>query len=136
MSVSSSESVLVLYLDDDGEWLSLVETYLEREQDCLSVRGVNDAEVGLDILKSTPIDVILSDFEMPDVDGLEFLDQVRTGHPDIPFILYTGHESDELASEAISQGATEYIQKESDPDHFSLLANHILTACKMRETRG
>jgi DNA-binding NtrC family response regulator len=121
---------LVLYLDDDGEWLSLVERYLEREQNCLSVRGVNDAEVALGVLDTTPIDVVLSDFEMPNVNGLDFLDQVRTDHPDIPFILYTGHGSDELASEAISRGATEYMQKESDPDHFSLLAHHILQPAK------
>jgi DNA-binding NtrC family response regulator len=119
-----------LYLDDDGEWLSLVETYLEHEQDCLSVRGVNNAEVALDVLNTTPIDVVLSDFEMPDINGIDFLDQVRTDHPNIPFILYTGHESDELANEVISRGATEYMQKKSDPAHLSILANRILTVCE------
>jgi DNA-binding NtrC family response regulator len=130
MSVPLPESVLVLYLDDDGEWLSLVETYLEHEQDCLSVRGVNNAEVALDVLNTTPIDVVLSDFEMPDINGIDFLDQVRTDHPNIPFILYTGHESDELANEVISRGATEYMQKKSDPAHLSILANRILTVCE------
>lgn len=134
MSDSLSGLVVVLYLDDDSEWTSLVKTYLENEQDCLSVRGVHNAEAALDILNTRPIDVVLSDFEMPDINGLDFLDQVRPDHPNIPFILYTGHAGDELAGEAISRGATEYLQKTSDSDHFSILANRILTACKTRES--
>lgn len=133
MSDSSSDVVLVLYLDDDSDWLSLVETYLERERDCLSVRGVTNPEVALDILNARPIDMVLSDFEMPDINGLDFLDQVRPDHPNIPFILYTGHGGDEFAGEARSRGATEYFQKRSDPGHFSILATRILTICKERK---
>jgi DNA-binding NtrC family response regulator len=53
---------------------------------------------------------------MPGVDGLEFLASVREEYPDLPFILFTGKGSEEIASEAISRGVTDYLQKETGTD--------------------
>jgi PAS domain S-box-containing protein len=64
---------------------------------------------------------------MPRQNGLEFLEAVREEYPELPFILYTGKGSEEVASDAISAGATDYIQKESGTDHFSVLAKRIKT---------
>jgi PAS domain S-box-containing protein len=64
---------------------------------------------------------------MPHQDGIEFLKTVREEYPELPFILYTGKGSEEVASDAISAGATDYIQKETGTDHFSVLANRVKT---------
>jgi PAS domain S-box-containing protein len=65
---------------------------------------------------------------MPGTDGLAFLQAVRDEYPEMPFILYTGHGSEEIASEAISAGVTEYMQKETGTDQYTVLANTIVNA--------
>jgi PAS domain S-box-containing protein len=62
---------------------------------------------------------------MPEMDGIELLKQVRAEYPDLPFILFTGKGSEEVASEAISEGATEYMQKETGMEQYEVLANRI-----------
>ncbi len=52
-------------------------------------------------------------------DGIEFLEAVREGHRDLPFILYTGKGSEEVASDAISAGVTDYLQKGSGTDQYN-----------------
>jgi len=65
---------------------------------------------------------------MPGKNGIEFLKSVRSKWSELPFILYTGKGSEEVASDAISAGATDYIQKESGADHYTLLSNRIRNA--------
>ena len=65
---------------------------------------------------------------MPRSTGLEFLKKVREQYPDLPFILYTGRESEEVASEAIRLGVTDYLQKGSKADNYELLANRVSNA--------
>jgi PAS domain S-box-containing protein len=60
---------------------------------------------------TTPVRAIVSDYQMPEMDGLEFLRAVREEYPSLPFILYTGKGSEEIASRALDAGATGYLQK-------------------------
>lgn len=76
-------------------------------------------------LAETEFDCIVSDYDMPDQNGLEFLETIRTDYPDIPFILYTAKGSEQVASDAISAGVTDYMQKESGTDQYTVLANRI-----------
>jgi PAS domain S-box-containing protein len=59
------------------------------------------------------------------MDGLEFLDVVREEYPNLPFILFTGKGDEEIASEAISRGVTDYLQKGTGTDQYAVLANRI-----------
>lgn len=65
---------------------------------------------------------------MPELNSLELLQAVRETNPDLPFILYTGRGSEEIASEAISAGVTDYVQKEASSDHYQVLANSVENA--------
>jgi PAS domain S-box-containing protein len=65
---------------------------------------------------------------MPAQNGLEFLETVREKYLNLPFILYTSWGSEEIASEAISAGVTDYLQKETDTGHYELLAQRITNA--------
>jgi DNA-binding NtrC family response regulator len=71
---------------------------------------------------------IISDYDMPGMDGLEFLRTVRETRPDLPFILFTGKGSEAVASEAIAADVTHYFQKRSGPEQYELLANRIENA--------
>ena len=117
--------IRVLHVDDDRSLCGLTKQLLEREDGRMSVETATSVSDGLDILSSGSIDCIVSDYEMPEQDGIEFLQRVREEYPDLPFVLFTGKGSEEIASEAISAGVTDYLQKEGDTSQYAVLANRI-----------
>lgn len=120
--------IRVLHVDDDADFASLAARTLEHSQAELEVTVETSASDGLKRLSEESFDCIVSDYQMPDTDGLAFLEAVREEHPDLPFVLFTGDGSESLASEAISAGATDYLQKKTGTDQFGLLANRIESA--------
>lgn len=115
----------VLYIDDESALLTLTQLYLKEEAG-FDVDIASSAEEGLELLKITRFDAIISDYEMPDIDGIEFLKLVRANDLAIPFIIFTGKGREEVAIEALNNGADFYIQKGGDPQTiFTELANAI-----------
>ncbi|WP_144920855.1 PAS domain S-box protein [Halorubrum salsamenti] len=125
-----SKSIEILHIDDDADFADLVSTFLERERDAFSVRTETDPRDALDALDEdgSAIDCIVSDYDMPALDGLEVLERVRDSRPDLPFILFTGKGSEEIASEAITAGVTDYLQKEGGTEQYGVLANRVQNA--------
>ena len=72
------------------------------------------AQDGLDILKNQAYDAVISDFQMPGMDGIEFLKNIRSKFSDLPFILFTGKGREEVAVQAIENDVDFYIQKGED----------------------
>lgn len=124
------DDIRVLYVDDQPDFLGLVSTRLEREEEQFDVVTVSNGPEGLDRMDEHAIDCIVSDFDMPEMDGLEFLHAVREADPKIPFILYTGKGSEEIASEAIAAGVTDYLQKGTGSEQYAILANRIRNAVR------
>jgi len=118
----------VLHVDDDSHFTELIVNRLKHKSDQITIQTATTPQEGLSILTTDPVDCILSDYEMPAQDGLEFLEAIREDYPDLPFILYTSRGSEEVASEAISAGVTDYLQKDAGPGHYELLANRITNA--------
>ncbi|MFC6875208.1 PAS domain S-box protein [Halobellus marinus] len=125
----------VLHVDDDPSVAELTATYLERKTDRITVRIASDAAEGRKLLAENDIDCVVSDYEMPGENGIEFLRAVRENHGDLPFILYTGRGSEEVASDAVSAGVTDYLQKGSGTEQYELLANRILNAVEAYRSR-
>ncbi|WP_436923526.1 response regulator [Halosimplex amylolyticum] len=117
----------VLCVDDHPDAIAVTEEFLARELPSADVRGVTTATEALEVLAEDRIDCVVSDYEMPDVDGLELLRTIRADRPDLPFILFTARGSEEIASEAISEGVTDYLQKRGT-EQYALLANRIENA--------
>lgn len=115
----------VLHVDDNEAFARLTATSLAEENESLEVRSETDPGTVLDRLTDEEIDCVVSDYQMPELDGLALLEAVREAHPDLPFILFTGQGSEEIASEAISAGVTDYVPKGSGVEQFELLANRI-----------
>ncbi|MFP4591372.1 MAG: PAS domain S-box protein [Halobacteriales archaeon] len=132
---SPSDRIHVLHVEDDADFGDMAATFLEREDDRLSVQSVTNAGQGLEALDETRVDCIVSDYEMPGQTGIEFLQVVRDVHPELPFILFTGKGSEEVASAAISAGVTDYLQKEAGISQFEVLANRIANAVEQVRAR-
>ena len=108
-----TDTIRVLHVDDHVDFAEMATTFLERENDRFDTEIGASASDGLDRLADSSFDCVLSDYDMPTQDGIEFLRTVRQKYPELPFILYTGEGSEAVASEAISAGVTDYLQKSS-----------------------
>jgi PAS domain S-box-containing protein len=129
-----TEPIRVLHVDDNPDFADLTATFLEREDEQFTVETATSAAEGLDLL-SPDIDCIVSDYDMPGTNGIEFLEAVRESHPDRPFVLFTGKGSEEVASDAISAGVTDYLQKETGSDQYTVLANRIRNAVEQYRSK-
>jgi PAS domain S-box-containing protein len=118
-------SVEVLHVDDDPTMAETTAKFLALENDRIAVTVETHPEDALERLRDERFDCIVSDYQMPDLNGLEFLESVRADHPDIPFILFTGKGSESIASDAISAGVTDYLQKNGGHEQYSVLARQV-----------
>ena len=129
------QPIRVLHVDDDSDFLELTAALLEGELERLEIELMDDPASVLDRAALNDIDCIVSDFDMPPMDGIELLTAIRERDRTIPFILYTGKGSEEVASEAMTAGVTDYVQKKPGREHLSLLANRIEHAVRQARTR-
>jgi PAS domain S-box-containing protein len=129
-----SAAIDVLHVDDDPSVLDLTEAFLERELDAVAVTSVTDPEAALDRLEADSFDCVVSDYDMPPMDGLEFFDALRDRHRTLPFVLYTGKGSEEIASQALNAGVTGYFQK-GGPEQLRRLANRVDQAVEEYRTK-
>lgn len=126
-SLIDPEPITVLHVDDEPNFTELTAAFLNRERPDFNILTETSAPVALERLSddSAAIDCIVSDYQMPAMNGVEFLEVVREEFPDLPFILFTGEGSEKVAGRAISAGVTDYLQKESGTDQYAVLANQI-----------
>lgn len=134
-------SVRVLHVDDEPDFADLTAAYLERTMDSFTVDTAMRADEVIADRPQDTYDCIISDYDMPGMNGLAFLERIREDAPKLPFILYTGKGSEEIAAEAISAGVTDYIQKEPGTSQYTVLANRVQNAVEARRdelqvTRG
>ena len=122
----------VLLVDDEPDVAELAATYLERLLDDVETVVESDTCDALDRVRSGEIDCVVSDYDMPGRNGLELLVDVRETGSDVPFILFTGKGSEEIASEAISAGVTDYLQKGVGTEQYEMLAQRVDNALQRR----
>jgi CheY-like chemotaxis protein len=106
-------TIRILHVDDDPDFAETAAALVEQIDDRFDVETATSVGEGLDRLTDADFDCVVSDYDMPGQNGIEFLETVRADNPDLPFILYTGKGSEEVASDAISAGVTDYLQKGS-----------------------
>jgi len=128
MSPPTDESIHVLHVDDEPDFGELVSQLLERTAVRFELVTVTTPEEGLRALRESDIDCVISDYEMGDWNGLEFLRAVRTTHPTLPFVFFTSRRSEELSRTALSGDATQYLRKGSDAEQYAVLASRISDA--------
>jgi PAS domain S-box-containing protein len=131
---STSDTIRLLHVDDEPDFAETAAAFLERENDRFHVETASTAGDALEQLDAAAFDCIVSDYDMPGTNGIEFLETVREEFPDLPLILFTGKGSEEVASDAISAGVTDYLQKDGGRDQYTLLANRVQNAVSARQS--
>jgi tetratricopeptide (TPR) repeat protein len=124
--------ISVLFVDDEPALLEITRLYLEKSGS-MTVETCRSALEALGILKNRSFDVIVSDYEMPLMDGLMFLKILRAEGNDTPFLIFTGKGREHVVIEALNNGADFYLQKGGDPkSQFTELSHMIATAVQRK----
>jgi PAS domain S-box-containing protein len=124
----------VLYVDDEECLLEIGKTFLEMDGS-MHVEVSTSAQVKLDTWGSTRYDVIVSDYEMPLLNGIEFLETLRSSGDRTPFIIFTGRGREEVVINALNAGVDFYVQKGGAPKaQFAELAHKIRKAAERSQT--
>lgn len=109
-------SIRVVLIDDEEDFLELAERYLEKDESKIDLTMFRSAPDALDLIKEGNFDAVVSDYKMPRMNGIELLKELRKDGNDIPFILLTGKGKEEVAMEALNEGADRYLIKIENPE--------------------
>ncbi|MFA4859369.1 PAS domain S-box protein [Methanoregula sp.] len=124
--------ISVLYVDDEPELLEIGKIFLEQSQE-FSVDTTVSALDALKRLQQKTFDAVLSDYQMPEMDGIRFLQILRSRGDPIPFIIFTGKGREEVILEALNSGVDFYLQKGGDPtSQFAELKNIISKSVRQK----
>ncbi len=128
--------ITVIYVDDEPDLLEIGRMFLERDGE-FSVTTVASAGKALETLKNTSFDAIISDYQMPEMNGIDLLKKVRASGNTIPFIIFTGRGREEIVIAALNEGADFYIQKGGEPvSQFADLAHKTRKAVLQRKAEA
>ena len=115
INLCEEQTIRVLHVDDDSGFLAVAKQCLE-DQSQFQVDTVQSAKEALEKLKRSEYDVIVSDYQMPEKNGLELLRELRQQGSYIPFILFTCKGKEETAIEALNSGVYRYVGKEGNAE--------------------
>jgi len=130
----TKDTIRVLYVDDEEDHWTIMKHFLEEFEQSLKIEFTDSPATVPLRLAEEAFDAIISDYVMPGMDGIELGELVRELR-DIPFIIYTGRGSEDIATEAFKRGIDDYVRKEPNPDHYRLLALRLTEAVKRRRAR-
>ncbi|MDD4138411.1 MAG: PAS domain S-box protein, partial [Methanoregula sp.] len=128
--------ISVLYVDDEPGLLEIGKLFLERKGQFI-VDTITSATAAFTLLDTKTYDAIISDYQMPEMDGIKFLKTIRASGNTIPFILFTGRGREEVVIQALNEGADFYLQKGGEPvSQFTELAHQIRQAIQKRRAEA
>lgn len=124
MGLKKENPIKIIHVDDEEYQLKFTKMFLEKVDQSITVNSISSPNTVLKKYLEWGVDCIVSDYQMPEMDGIELASTIRKTS-DIPFILYTGRGSEEVAEKAFQIGINDYLRKEQDPSHYHVLANCI-----------
>ena len=128
--------ISVLYVDDEPDLLEVARIFLERHDE-FRVGTVTSAERALEILAKEHYDAVISDYQMPGMNGIELLKAVRRQFGDLPFIIFTGRGREEVVIQALNEGVDFYLHKGGDAvSQFAELAHKVKQAVSQRRAEA
>jgi DNA-binding NtrC family response regulator len=106
----------IFIVEDDPAFAKLTEKAL-RASGYSNLKIYNTGETCINDIQNTKPDIVLQDFEMPGLNGIETMKKIKLLHPDVEFLFLSGQSSIKIAVESIKQGAFDYIVKDEAAQH-------------------
>lgn len=125
----------VLLVDNDQDFVTLAATLLEAESEWIETVTETSPQAVFEHVDLATVDCIVSDYRMPEMDGIEFLKAVRESHPWLPFILFTQKGSEAVVEAAMDAGVSDYIVKNGSATQYAISANRIENLVRQYRTR-
>lgn len=114
----------ILIIDDEKSQREILSGFLSKKG--FKLYSAESGPIGLKMVKDQAIDIILSDFKMPEMTGIEILEEVSFINPEISFVIITAYGTVENAVQAMQLGAVDYISKPVNLDELEILLNRII----------
>src|SRR5690606_14764989 len=108
----------ILIIEDEAAIRNVIKSILLDEDKSYEVEVAEDGEEGLKKINEIDFDLVISDIIMPKKDGVQVLSESLENHPDLPFLMISGHGDIETAVDCIKKGAFDYISKPPDLNRF------------------
>jgi CheY-like chemotaxis protein len=125
--------ISILLVDDEPVLLDLGSFYLTQREH-FSVETASDGPEALELLEKRPHQIVVSDYDMPCMNGIELLREVKKRHPNQPFIIFTGKGREEVVIEALNLGVDFYLQKGGETKSlYAELAHKCRRAVERRQ---
>jgi PAS domain S-box-containing protein len=133
--VIKQDKIRVLLVDDDTCFLSVASQILMSEYN-FDVQTANSADLALKALENQTFDAVISDYDMPQINGLEFLRMLRNNKDDTPFVIFTGQGREEVAIKALNLGADRYLNKHGPPEAvYAELSDAIIKTIESKQSK-
>ena len=114
----------ILLIDDEQAQITSIKAFLKRRS--YSVFTANSGSEGMKIIESTSVDLVLSDFRMPDMTGLEVVKAIKNHNPEIPVVVITAYSDTQDAVKVMKEGAFDYLSKPIDLDELEILIKKVV----------
>jgi len=118
----------ILIVDDDQDIRLLLEKFLSKKG--YKTNTAFDGASAVDVLKKNKFDLILCDFKLPDINGLELIQKIKVINPEAALLLITGYSDVKVAVQAIKLGAYDYVTKPLYPDEILITVEKALNSKK------
>jgi DNA-binding NtrC family response regulator len=129
-SIEAASGSRILVIDDDPHFLRVLQRILAGEK--FAVVATSNPCEAVELLRSNSFDLIICDLRMPDCDGLNLLQGIRSGGIHVPVIILTAYGEVDTYLEAMNAGATEYLNKPINSDELL----HVVRNCLLRASRN
>jgi CheY-like chemotaxis protein len=133
-AATGSTDIRVLVVDDSAIDRRLAGRLVESSNGMVAVYA-GDGREALATLEPEPPAVVLTDLQMPEIDGLELVKEIRSRHPSIPVVLMTAYGSEETAILALQAGAASYVPKSALARDLVNTLRQVLSVAAMDRTR-
>ena len=114
----------ILVIDDEETQRNVLKGYLEKKG--YTIYSASSGKEGISLVHNKLVDIVISDYKMPDKTGLEVLEEVKKINPEISFVVLTAYGSVENAVKAMRLGAFDYMSKPVDLDELDLMMEKII----------
>lgn len=121
----ATKNYAILAVDDSEDALELVKRHLKPQGH--TIYTAKSVQQGVDILRKTDVDLVITDMKMPEISGMELIRHIRDNYKDVSIIMITGYPSISSAVESVKLGADEYLAKPFTKSEFLNVVNEVLS---------